>query len=38
VAGRRSGDPAADKVTDLLMSPLSPSAITAETERLVFSD
>jgi len=37
-AGAGSGDPAADKITDLLMSPPSPSEITAETERLVFSD
>ena len=33
-----SGDPAADKITDLLMSPPRPNEIIAETERLVFSD
>jgi putative phosphoesterase len=37
-AGASSGDPAAAKITDLLMSPPSPGEIMAETERLVFSD
>lgn len=37
-AGVGSGDPAADKVADMLMSPPSPNQIMAETEGLVFSD
>jgi putative phosphoesterase len=37
-AGPDSGDPAADKIADLLMSPPRPADIMAETEHLVFSD
>ena len=37
-AGPRTGDPAAGKITELLMSPPSPAAILAETENLIFSD
>jgi diadenosine tetraphosphatase ApaH/serine/threonine PP2A family protein phosphatase len=37
-AGTGSGDPAAEKITELLMSPPSPDEIMAETERLIFSD
>jgi len=37
-AGPDAGDPAAEKITELLMSPPSPGEIMAETERLVFSD
>jgi len=37
-AGPGSGDPAAGKITDLLMSPPRPAEVTAEAEQLVFSD
>jgi putative phosphoesterase len=37
-AGADAGDPAADKITALLMSPPSPAQIMAETEHLEFSD
>jgi predicted phosphodiesterase len=37
-AGARTGDPAAGKITELLMSPPSPADILAETENLIFSD
>ena len=37
-AGTRLGDPAADAIAGLLMSPPKPAEIMAETERLVFSD
>jgi hypothetical protein len=37
-AGVRLGDPGAKAISDLLMSPPSPAQITAESERLVFSD
>jgi hypothetical protein len=37
-AGTGSGDPGADKITELLLSPPSPALITAEAEQLVFSD
>jgi predicted phosphodiesterase len=37
-AGARTGDPAAGKITDLLMSPPSPAEILAQTENLIFSD
>jgi predicted phosphodiesterase len=36
--GVRLGDPGAEAIADLLMSPPSPAKITAESERLVFSD
>jgi predicted phosphodiesterase len=36
--GARLGDPAADAIAGLLMSPPSPAKIMAEAERLVFSD
>jgi hypothetical protein len=32
------GDPGADKITELLLSPPSPAQITAGAEQLVFSD
>ena len=37
-AGAAVGDPAAEKITGLLMTPPSPAEIMAETERLVFAD
>jgi predicted phosphodiesterase len=37
-AGAATGDPAAEKITSLLMSPPSPAQILAETEDLIFSD
>ena len=37
-AGAATGDPAADKITGLLMSPPGPAQILAETEHLIFSD
>jgi diadenosine tetraphosphatase ApaH/serine/threonine PP2A family protein phosphatase len=37
-AGTRLGDPAAETIAGLLMSPPSPAEIMAEAERLVFSD
>ena len=37
-AGPASGDPAAEKIAGLLMSPPRPAEITAEAEQLVFSD
>jgi predicted phosphodiesterase len=37
-AGPRTGDPAAEKITELLMSPPSPAEIIAQTENLFFSD
>ncbi len=36
--GLRLGDPGAEAISGLLMSPPSPAQITAESERLVFSD
>jgi predicted phosphodiesterase len=36
--GVRLGDPGAEVISDLLMSPPSPAQITAESERLVFSN
>jgi diadenosine tetraphosphatase ApaH/serine/threonine PP2A family protein phosphatase len=33
-----SGDPAAEKITSLLLSPPSPGEVMAEAERLAFSD
>jgi predicted phosphodiesterase len=37
-AGTGSGDPAAEKIASLLLSPPSPGEVMAEAERLVFSD
>jgi putative phosphoesterase len=37
-AGQRSGDPAAEKIAGLLLSPPAPAQVTAEAEQLVFSD
>jgi diadenosine tetraphosphatase ApaH/serine/threonine PP2A family protein phosphatase len=37
-AGTASGDPAAEKIASLLLSPPSPDEVIAEAERLVFSD
>jgi predicted phosphodiesterase len=37
-AGKRSGDPGAEKITGLLLSPPNPGQVTAEAEQLVFSD
>jgi putative phosphoesterase len=37
-AGGRLGDPSAGKIADLLLSPPSPSEITADAERLVFTE
>jgi putative phosphoesterase len=37
-AGTSSGDPGADKITGLLLSPPSPGQVAAEAERLIFSD
>jgi putative phosphoesterase len=37
-AGGRLGDPSADKIEELLLSPPSPGEITADAERLVFSE
>ena len=37
-AGTGSGDPAAEKITGLLVSPPGPAEIMAEAEQLVFSD
>jgi len=37
-AGAATGDPAAEKITSLLMSPPGPAQILAETENLIFSD
>jgi len=36
--GPRTGDPGAEKIAELLMSPPHPADITAQAERLVFSD
>ncbi|HEV2260630.1 MAG TPA: metallophosphoesterase family protein [Streptosporangiaceae bacterium] len=37
-AGPGAGDPAAEKIRDLMLSPPSPAEIMAEAEQLVFSD
>jgi hypothetical protein len=36
--GPRTGDPGAERITDLLLSPPSPAEVMVQAERLVFSD
>jgi hypothetical protein len=36
--GPRTGDPGAERITDLLMSPPGPAEAMAQAERLIFSD